>query len=112
MSVKTKTFFFEDRKRKIQRREKISTWSALQLAVFRKRSNSLQIVTHVVKNHQAREQELDALREDKQRKLILYICERFVLSCASAPLVLRRQHGIINFTMPKVLLNYINDYKL
>ena len=109
VSAKTKTFFVEDRKRKIKRREKINTWSALQLAVFRKRSTSLQLVTHVVKNHQAREQELDALREDKQRKLILYMCERFVCLVPVRPLF--SAASMASLTSP-VLLNYINDYKL
>ena len=113
VSVKTKTFFIEDRKQKIKRRKKLSTWSALCFAVFRKYSTSLQLVIHVVQNYQAREQELDAQREDKQRKLKLYICARALyLSCANPSLALRRQHGSINFTMPKVLLNYIKDYKL
>ena len=100
MSVKTKTFFFEDRKRKIKRREKISTWSALRLAIFRKRSTSLQLVTHVVKNHQAREQELDALREDKQRKLILYIFERFVRLVPVRPLL--SADSMASLTLPRL----------
>ena len=47
---------------------------------------SLRLVIHVVQNHQAREQERDALREDKQRKLMLLMCQSamFVL-CQSVP---------------------------
>ena len=73
MSVKTKTFFVEDRKRKIRRREKLSTCSALGFAVFRKPSTSLQHVIHVVQNHQARDQEPDALGEDKKREINIIV---------------------------------------
>ena len=85
----------------MKRREKISTWSALRLTVFRKRSTSLQLVTHVVKNHHAREQELDALREDKQRKLILYtVPERFVRHVLVRPLF--SATSMASLTLPRL----------
>ena len=108
VSVKTKTFFVEDRKRKINRREKISTWSALQLAVFRKRSTSLQLVTHVVKKTLKLVSRARRTERRQTTEINFVHMWALCLSCASASLILRRQHGIINFTVPKVLLIIIS----
>ena len=56
------------RQTKNKKAAKIEHVSVLRFAVFRERSTFLHLVIHMIQDHQAREQEPDALGEDKKRK--------------------------------------------
>ena len=95
-----KNFFLWRQKTENKKARKNKHVVSSAISSFRKRSTSLQLVTHVVKNHQAREQEIDALREDKQRKLILYICERSLRLVPVRPLF--SAASMASLTLPRL----------